>query len=126
MNERPILTDTLQGFCRTALETIQAEFKRRYPGARCMIHTELHTGFEFQIAHLYNSEHWDTRCHIGKGETPEEAFAHLDKQLGPPMSEAERLRRKADQLMQDAAELEARQVAEEAAQSKQLPVSSPA
>lgn len=125
--ERPILTDTLLGFSRNALELIQEEFQRRYPGTSCILYTMLHNGrFEFQISHLTNSQHDANRCHIGTGETPEAAFAHLESQLGPPMSEPERLRCKAHQLMQDAEELEARQVKADLQASHQLPVSSPA
>lgn len=127
MNERPILTDTLLGFSRHALELIQEEFKRRYPGANCVLRTMLHNStFHFEISHLSGCRHPDLACHIGKGETPEAAFAHLDSQLGPPMSEPERLRCKAHQLMQDAEELEARQVKADLQASNQLPVSSPA
>jgi hypothetical protein len=124
MNERPILTDTLQGFCRTALEQVRETFKARYPGARFIIRTELHQEhFSWELVHLTEALSDANRCHIGHGATPEEAFADLDRKLGPPISEPERLRRKAAQFMAEAEALEAQCVAEEL---KSLPASSPA
>lgn len=127
MNERPPISTVLTGWqgdnLLATLKRVKDVFTERYPDATTLPSVELRCdGLRWSISHYAHPI-----CTIGYGSTPEEAFAELDRKLGPPMSAIDRLHWRCEQLMKEAIAMEAYEVANalKAAQNP-LPVSSPA